>query len=100
MPCPDLGALRASLDAPDGAPVAARDHARACPSCSDTLAELQRNAELAALALALTAPSAPPVPAQVEAALARLQQRRARLAATRVATSAPAGTPAGAQTQP
>jgi hypothetical protein len=89
MPCPDLGALRASLDAPDGAPAAARDHARACPSCSDTLTELQRNAELAALAVALTGPSAPPAPAQVEAALARFEQRRARL----VATAAPA-TPA------
>jgi hypothetical protein len=98
MPCPDLGALRASLDAPDGAPAAARDHARACPSCSDTLAELQRNAELAALALALTAPSAPPAPARVEAALARFEQRRARLVATPVATAPapaiPAATPA------
>jgi hypothetical protein len=94
MPCPDLGALRASLDAPDGAPAAARDHARACPSCSDTLAELQRNAELAALALALTAPSAPPAPARVEAALARFEQRRARLVATPVATAPAPATPA------
>jgi hypothetical protein len=90
MPCPDLGALRASLDDPDGAPAAARDHARACPSCSDALAELQRNAELAALAVALTGPSAPPAPAQVEAALARFEQRRARPAATRAATAAAA----------
>jgi hypothetical protein len=90
MPCPDLGALRASLDAPDGTPAAARDHARACPSCSDTLAELQRHAELAALAVALTAPDVPPAPAQVEAALARLEQRRARLVATRVAAGTPA----------
>ncbi|HEX2373560.1 MAG TPA: hypothetical protein VHO93_06210 [Actinomycetota bacterium] len=91
MPCPDLGALRASLDAPDGAPAAPRDHASACPSCSATLAELQRNAELAAPAVALTAPGHPPAPAEVEAALARLEQRRARLAATPAATSAPAG---------
>ena len=90
MPCPDLGALRASLDAPDGAPAAARDHARACPSCSDTLAELQRNAELAAPAVALTAPGDLPTSAQVEAALARFEQRRARQVATRVATAAPA----------
>jgi hypothetical protein len=98
MPCPDLGALRASLDAPDGAPAAARDHARACPSCSDTLAELQRNAELAALAVALTAPSAPPAPAQVEAALARFEQRRARLDETPVATAAAPATPAATVT--
>jgi len=98
MPCPDLGALRASLDAPDGAPAAARDHARACPSCSDTLAELQRNAELAALAVALTAPSAPPAPAQVEAALTRFEQRRARLDETPVATAAAPATPAATVT--
>jgi hypothetical protein len=98
MPCPDLGALRASLDAPDGAPAAARDHARACPSCSDTLAELQRNAELAALAVALTAPSAPPAPAQVEAALARFEQRRARLDETPVVTAAAPATPAATVT--
>jgi hypothetical protein len=94
MPCPDLGALRASLDAPDGAPADARDHARACPSCSDTLAELQRNAELAALAVALTAPSAPPAPAQVEAALARFEQRRARRVATPTTAAAAPATPA------
>jgi len=98
MPCPDLGALRASLDAPDGAPAAARDHARACPSCSDTLAELQRNAELAALAVALTAPSAPRAPAQVEAALTRFEQRRARLDETPVATAAAPATPAATVT--
>ena len=98
MPCPDLGALRASLDAPDGAPAAARDHARGCPSCSDTLAELQRNAELAALAVALTAPSAPPAPAQVEAALTRFEQRRARLDETPVATAAAPATPAATVT--
>jgi hypothetical protein len=94
MPCPDLGALRASLDAPDRAPVALRDHASACPSCSATLAELQRNAELAAPAVALTAPGDPPAPAEVEAALARLEQRRARLAATRTATATAPATPA------
>jgi hypothetical protein len=82
MPCPDLGALRASLDdVPAGTPTAPPDHLRACPSCSDTLAELQRNAELAAPAIALTAPADPPSDAAVEAALARLEQRRDRLAA-------------------
>ena len=100
MPCPDLGALRASLDAPDGVPAAARDHARACPSCSDTLAELQRNAELAAPAVALTAPGDLPASAQVEAALARFEQRRARLVATRVATAAPADASAPASATP
>jgi hypothetical protein len=98
MPCPDLGALRASLDAPAGAPAATRDHARACPSCSDTLIELQRNAELAALAVALTAPGDLPAPAQVEAALARLEQRRARLAATPSATTSAPATPAATAT--
>jgi hypothetical protein len=90
MTCPDLGALRASLDVPDGAPAAVRDHARACPSCSDTLAELQRNAELAAPAVALTAPGDLPASARVEAALARFEQRRARLVAARGAAGAPA----------
>jgi hypothetical protein len=99
MPCPDLGALRASLDVPDGAPAAARDHARACPSCSDTLAELQRNAELAAPAVALTAPGDLPASARVEAALARFEQRRARLVATRAAAVAPTQ-PAPSPTQP
>jgi hypothetical protein len=89
MPCPDLGALRASLDdVPAGTPTATRDHLRACPSCADTLAELQRNAELAAPAIALTAPADPPSEAATEAALARLEQRRARLAAARAATAA------------
>jgi hypothetical protein len=92
MPCPDLGALRASIDdAPDGATATAlHDHVHACPSCSDTVAELQRNAELAAPAIALTAPEAPPSAAAVEAALARFEQRRARLAAARAATAAAA----------
>ncbi|HJW35227.1 MAG TPA: hypothetical protein VJ769_01210, partial [Actinomycetes bacterium] len=66
---------------------ALHDHVRACPSCSGTMAELQRNAELAAPAIALTAPADPP-PAAAEAALARLEQRRARLANAR---KAPAG---------
>ena len=79
MPCPDLGALRASLDDTPGAAPALHDHVRACPACSGALAELQRNAELAAPALALTAPADPP-PTAVEAALARLEQRRSRLA--------------------
>jgi hypothetical protein len=89
MPCPDLGALRASIDAPQGpAPAPLHDHVRACASCSDTLAELQRNAELAAPAIALTAPAEPPSEAAVEAALARFEQRRARLAAARATTAA------------
>jgi hypothetical protein len=88
MPCPDLGALRASIDAPDGpTPAPLHDHVQTCASCSDTLAELQRNAELAALAITLTAPAEPPNDAAVEAALARLEQRRARLAAARTATT-------------
>jgi hypothetical protein len=85
MPCPDLGALRASLD--DAPPAPLHDHLRACAACADTLAELQRNAELAAPAIALTAPDDPPSPAAAEAALARLEQRRARLAAARAATA-------------
>ena len=90
MPCPDLGALRASIDdAPDGATATAlHDHVHACASCSDTVAELQRNAELAAPAIALTAPEAAPSGAAVEAALARFEQRRTRLAAARAATAA------------
>jgi hypothetical protein len=92
MPCPDLGALRASLDdVPAGAPTAPPEHLRACPACADTLAELQRNAELAAPAIALTAPADPPSDAAVEAALARLEQRRDRLAA---ADPDPAAAPA------
>jgi hypothetical protein len=98
MPCPDLGALRASID---DASAPGHDHARACASCADTLAELQRNAELAAPAIALTAPAGLPSDPAVEAALARLDQRRARLAAARTATApapavpgpAPAPTP-------
>jgi hypothetical protein len=86
MPCPDLGALRAYIDdAPDGTPALLHDHVHACASCADTLAELQRNAELAAPAIALTAPDAPPSAAAVEAALTRLEQRRARAAAATVA---------------
>src|SRR4029450_2212334 len=57
MPCPDLGALRASIDDAAGTPAPLRDHVLACVSCADTLAELQRNAELAAPAIALTAPA-------------------------------------------
>jgi hypothetical protein len=92
MPCPDLGALRASIDDPGGTPASVREHARGCAACSGTLAELQRNAELAALAIALTAPDAPPAAAEVEAALARLERRRDRLAATRMGpVAAPAG---------
>jgi len=99
MPCPDLGALRASIDDAPGAAPALHDHVRACPSCSGALAELQHNAELAAPAMALTAPADLP-PGAAEAALARFEQRRARLAnaqtvaagatATLTATPAPA----------
>jgi hypothetical protein len=98
MPCPDLGALRASIDALDGpTPAPLHDHVQACASCSDILAELQRNAELAAPAIALTAPAEPPSEAAVEAALARFEQRRARLAAARATTAtAPAATAAPA----
>jgi hypothetical protein len=86
MSCPDLGALRASLDdAPEGTPAPLRDHARACAPCRETLADLRRNAELAAPAIAMTAPRGPLPPAAVEAALARLEQRRARLLTTRAA---------------
>jgi hypothetical protein len=82
MPCPDLGALRASIDDAAGAtPPPLHDHVQACASCADTLAELQHNAELAAPAIALTAPGTPPSAAAVEAALTRFEQRRARLAA-------------------
>jgi hypothetical protein len=80
MPCPDLGALRASLDDPGGGPASVPEHARGCAACAATLAELQRNAELAAPAIALTAPDDPPTTAEVEAALTRLERRRARLA--------------------
>jgi hypothetical protein len=89
MPCPDLGALRASIDdAPDGTTATLlHDHVHACASCSDTVTELQRNAELAAPAVALTAPGTPPGDAAVEAALDRLERRRARLAAAQRATA-------------
>jgi hypothetical protein len=95
MPCPDRGALRASIDhGPDGA-APLRDHLDTCAACADTLAELQRNAELAAPAIALTAPDEPPGTDDVEAALARLEQRRARLAAARTAPAQlPTPTPA------
>jgi hypothetical protein len=97
MLCPDLGALRASLDdVPAGTATALRGHLHACPSCADTLAELQRNAELAAPAVALTAPTAAPSAAAVEDALARFEQRQARLAAApapAVADPAPAPAP-------
>ena len=79
MPCPDLGALRASIDDGGGAPAPLLEHTRGCAACSDTLAELHRNAELAAPAIALTAPTDPPPAAEVEAALARLEQRRSRV---------------------
>ena len=81
MPCPDLGALRASIDDAPGTPAPLHDHVHACAVCADTLAELQRNAELAAPAVALTAPAAPPSAAAVEAALTRFEERRSRLAA-------------------
>src|SRR4029450_4548779 len=93
MPCPDLGALRASIDDAAGTPAPLRDHVLACVSCADTLAELQRTAELAAPAIALTAPADAPPAAAVEAALTRFEQRQARVAAT-LAPAAPAPTPA------
>jgi hypothetical protein len=94
MPCPDLGALRASLDdAAAGTPAPLHDHVHACASCADTVAELQRNAELAAPAIALTAPDAPPSPAAVQAALTRFEQRRARLAAAPALAAASAAVP-------
>jgi hypothetical protein len=103
MPCPDLGALRASIDDAPGAAPALHDHVRACSSCSGALAELQHNAELAAPAIALTAPADLP-PAAAEAALARLEQRRARLAnaqtATAGATATLNATPAPATADP
>jgi hypothetical protein len=103
MPCPDLGALRASIDDPAGAAPATRDHARTCPACAATLAELQHNAELAAPAIALTAPDDPPAAAAADAALARFEQRRARLAHTRTTTTtapAPAAMTATATAAP
>ena len=87
MPCPDLGTLRASLDDVPGTPAPPHDHVPGCASCADTLAELQRNAELATPAIALTAPADPPSPAAVEDALTRFEQRRARLAAAATATA-------------
>ena len=97
MPCPDLGALRASLDdAPGGTPAPLHDHVQACAFCLDTLAGLRRNAELAAPAIAMTGPDDPLPPAAVEAALARLEQRRARLLAARTATASAVGATATA----
>ena len=103
MPCPDLGALRASIDDAPGAAPALHDHVRACPSCSGALAELQHNAELAAPAMALTAPADLP-PGAAEAALARFEQRRARLANSQTvaagATATLTATPAPATADP
>jgi hypothetical protein len=91
MLCPDLGALRASLDdAPGGTPAPLHDHVQGCASCLDTLAELRRNAELAAPAIAMTGTDEPLRPAAVEAALARLEQRRARRLAARATAGATA----------
>jgi hypothetical protein len=92
MPCPDLGALRASLDdAPGGTAAALHDHVLGCASCADTLTDLRRNAELAAPAIALTGPDSPLPPAAVQAALERLEQRRARRLAAQTAAAATAG---------
>jgi hypothetical protein len=92
MTCPDLGTLRVSLDDADGAaPARLHDHVQTCASCLDTVAELRRNAELAAPAVAMIAPDRPVPPAEAEAALARLEQRRARLLAV------PAARPQGAR---
>jgi hypothetical protein len=91
MPCPDLGALRASLDdVPGGTPAPLHDHVQGCACCLDIVAELRRNAELAAPAIAMTGPDAPLPPAAVEAALARLEQRRARRLAARTASGSAA----------
>ncbi|HSK36185.1 MAG TPA: hypothetical protein VLA80_05570, partial [Actinomycetota bacterium] len=87
MPCPDLGALRASIDAPGDTLAPVHDHVQTCAACADTLAELRRNADLAAPAIAQTAPADPPSPAAVEDALTRFEQRRARLAAAATATA-------------
>jgi hypothetical protein len=92
MSCPDLGTLRVSLDDDAGtSPALLHDHVRACASCLDTVAELRRNAELAAPAIAMTAPGSPPSAEEVEAALARLEQRRGRLLAPRPAGGPDAG---------
>ncbi|HEX8857824.1 MAG TPA: hypothetical protein VGC06_01795, partial [Actinomycetes bacterium] len=86
MPCPDLGALRASLDdVPGGTAAALHDHVLGCASCTDILTDLRRNAELAAPAIALTGPDSPLPPAAVQAALERLEQRRARRLAAQTA---------------
>ena len=88
MPCPDLGALRASLDdAPGGTAAALRDHVLGCASCTDTLTDLRRNAELAAPAIALTGPDSPLPPTAVQAALERLERRRARRLAAQTAAA-------------
>jgi hypothetical protein len=63
---------------------------RTCAACLDTLAELRRNAELAAPAIAMTGPDEPLGPAAVQAALARLEQRRARRLPARTTTGATA----------
>jgi hypothetical protein len=69
---------------------------RTCASCRETLNELRRNAELAAPAIAMTAPERAVPPEAVEAALARLESRRARLSAVGAATPRRAGTAAPA----
>jgi hypothetical protein len=95
MSCPDLGTLRVSLDDAAGAsPARLRDHVQACASCTDTVAELRRNAELAAPAIAMTGPDSPPSADAVEAALARLGQRRARQLAVRAAIAGGPAAPA------
>jgi hypothetical protein len=92
MPCPDLGTLRASLDDDDAwAAPPLRDHVRACASCLDTVAELRRNAELTAPALAMVGPDLPVSPAEVDAALTRFEQRRGRLLAVRAAAAGDQG---------
>jgi hypothetical protein len=93
MPCPDLGALRASIDDAAGTPAPLHDHVLACVACADTVAELHRNAELAAPAIALTAPATPPSAVAVEAALTRFEQRRARLAAASPVQASPSPSP-------
>jgi hypothetical protein len=75
-------------DAAWAAPAHLRDHVQSCASCRDTLAELRRNAELTAPAMAMIGPDRPVPPGEADAALARFEQRRGRLRAVRAATAA------------
>jgi hypothetical protein len=72
MRCPDTGELRAWVDEPTPA---AAEHLAACADCTAAVAELRRNAALAAPALALLAPASTPTPAAVDAAWERVADR-------------------------